>query len=398
MKRVFIFTNGCTRRKLDVERLKKYFILNDYEIVEKVKNADIIIFVSCGFIKHREEESLKIIKHLKNYKKELIIAGCLPEITKDRLNKIFSGKIISTKNLESIDRFFENFQWKFSDVSDANTISFSISGLSLILKTKPFPKIFSRNCFNLIKESISEIIRSKFTLRNSSLCFLRISQGCLGNCSYCSIRKAIGILKSKPLKNCLEEYKQLLKKGYKNFVILGDDVGAYGLDINTSFPKLLKALSETDQDFSVKWLIKEMNPRWIVKYYAELLNFVKKGKISYMLCGIQSGSDRILKLMNRDPITETTKKILKRFKEINPFLKLSAQIIIGFPSESEDDFFKTLDLIKEVRFDEVFIYPYSEQKRTLAIQLKNKIPVKIKQRRIEQMLKFLKKEGVKAYL
>ena len=136
----------------------------------------------------------------------------------------------------------------------------------------------------------------------------------------------------------------------------------------------------------------------MAKYYAELLNFVKKGKISYMLCGIQSGSDRILKLMNRDPITETTKKILKRFKEINPFLKLSAQIIIGFSSESENDFFKTLDLIKEVRFDEVFIYPYSEQKRTLAVQLKNKIPVKIKQQRIEQMLKFLKKEGVKAYL
>jgi len=398
MRKIFIFTNGCTRRKLDVEKLKKYFTLNGCKITQRIKDADLVIFVSCGFIKQREEESLKIIEQIKNYKKELIVAGCLPEIARDNLDKIFKGRTISTKNLKNIDIFFKDFQWKFSNISDANTVSFSISSLYLILKTKSFLQLLSQNCFNLIKETIRGVIWSKFCSKKSSPCFLRISQGCLGNCAYCSIRKAIGILKSKPQKECLEEYKKLLKKGYKTFVILGDDVGAYGLDMNTSFSSLLEALSKIDQDLSVKWFIKEMNPRWIVKYSSELFNFIKNRKISYMLCGIQSGSDRILKLMNRDPISKETKKVLKKLKKVNPSLKLSAQIIIGFPSETEKDFFQTLHLIKEVRFDEVFIYPYSEQKGTLAAQLPDKIPTKIKQQRTKQALNFLKKEKIKAYL
>ncbi len=398
MRKIFIFTNGCTRRKLDVEKLEKYFVLNGCRITQRIKGADLVIFVSCGFIKQREEESLKIIEQIKNYKKELIVAGCLPEIAKDNLNKIFKGRTISTKNLKNIDTFFENFHWKFSNIPDSNTVSFSVSNLCLIIKTKSFLQLLSQNCFNLIKETIRGIIWSKFGSKKSSSCLLRISQGCLGNCAYCSIRKAIGILKSKPLEECLEEYKKLLKKGYKIFVILGDDVGAYGLDMNTSFPDLLKALSKIDQDLSIKWFIKEISPRWIVKYSSELFNFIKNGKISYMLCGIQSGSDRILKLMNRDPISKETKKILKKFKKADPSLKLSAQIIVGFPSETEKDFFQTLHLIKDIRFDEVFIYPYSDQKGTLSVQLQDKIPTKIKQRRIKQVLNFLKKEKIKAYL
>jgi tRNA A37 methylthiotransferase MiaB len=398
MKGVLIFTNGCTRRKLDVERLKKYFRLNGYKITEKIKDTDLIIFVSCAFIKQREEESLKIIERLKNYKKELIVAGCLPEVARDRLDKIFNGKIISTRNLEDIDILFENFHWKFSKIPDANFVSSSLIELWFILKTKPLLKLLCMNYLNLIKNTIFDAIRSKlFFKKLSSIYFLRVNQGCLGNCSYCSIKKAIGVLKSKPLKICLEEYKQMVKKGYKNFVILGDDVGAYGLDIKISFPKLLKDLSKIDRNSLVKWSIKEMNPRWIIKYYSELLKFIKSKKISHMLCGIQSGSDRILKLMNRDPVSGEIKKILKEFKKMNPFLKLSAQIIIGFPSETEDDFLATLNLIKDVRFDEVFIYPYSKQEGVLSAHLENEISEEIKREKVKRMLDFLKKEKIKTY-
>jgi len=397
MKKIFIFTNGCTRRKLDVEKMKKYFTLNGYKIIKGIKNADLIIFVSCAFIEGRVRESLKIIEELKKYKKEIIVAGCLPEISKDRLERVFKEKIISTKNFKEIDNFFKDFQYKFSIVPDSNLPCFLLSELLLILKTKPLTELFSLNSFHLVREFLINAAQSKFIHSRSKIYFLRISQGCLGNCAYCSIRKAIGSLKSKPIEICLQEYKQILNQGCENVVILGDDVGAYGLDLNTSFPELLNQLSGIEQRIFVKWSIKEMHPQWIVRYYSDLLNFIRRGKIIHILCGIQSGSSRILKLMNRYSNVEIIKRALKKFKEVNPNLKLSAQIIVGFPSETEKDFLMTLGFIKEIKFDEIFIYPYSNQEGTMAFKLPNQISSEIKSKRIKQILTFLRKEKINYY-
>jgi MiaB/RimO family radical SAM methylthiotransferase len=343
------------------------------------------------------KESLEIIEKLKKYKKEIIIAGCLPEIAKNQLEKFFKGKTISTKDLEKIDEFFKDFQYKFSTVSDSNFPHFLPCELLLIFKTKPLTKIFSLNSFHLIKEFLANMVQSRFSYNRSKTYFLRINQGCLGNCAYCSIKKAIGPLKSKPPENCLEEYKQILNLGCENVVILGDDVGAYGLDLNTSFPELLNRLSKIEQGFFVKWSIKEMHPQWIVKYYLDLLPFIQRGKIIHILCGVQSGSSRILKLMNRYSNIGMVQKVLKEFKKVNPNLKLSAQIIIGFPSETEEDFLKTIEFIREIKFNEVFIYPYSNQEGTIAFKLPNQIPDEIKRRRIKQIVSFLKKEKINYY-
>jgi len=377
--------------------MKKYFTLNGYKIIKGIKNADLIIFVSCAFIEGRVRESLKIIEELKKYKKEIIVAGCLPEISKDRLERVFKEKIISTKNFKEIDNFFKDFQYKFSIVPDSNLPCFLLSELLLILKTKPLTELFSLNSFHLVREFLINAAQSKFIHSRSKIYFLRISQGCLGNCAYCSIRKAIGSLKSKPIEICLQEYKQILNQGCENVVILGDDVGAYGLDLNTSFPELLNQLSGIEQRIFVKWSIKEMHPQWIVRYYSDLLNFIRRGKIIHILCGIQSGSSRILKLMNRYSNVEIIKRALKKFKEVNPNLKLSAQIIVGFPSETEKDFLMTLGFIKEIKFDEIFIYPYSNQEGTMAFKLPNQISSEIKSKRIKQILTFLRKEKINYY-
>lgn len=395
-KKIFIFTNGCTRRKLDVQKLENYFRLNNCKITKKLKEADYIIFVSCAFIKQRIEESLQIIMKLKRYNGELIIAGCLPEINRERLKEIFNGKIISTKYLDEIDKIFPEFEFRFSSIPDANLVSSSFSGISLILGTKK-RKIFSQNCLNLMKNIFIETIKSKFISPKQFIYFLRIQGGCLGSCSYCSIRKAIGPLKSKPLEICIEEYNRMINNGYKNFVILGDDVGAYGLDIKTTFSELLWFLAKIDQNNTVAWSIKELDPKWIVKYESELSKLVEQRKIKHMLCGIQSGSNRILQLMNRYHNSNNIIKILKRFGELNSDLKLLAQIIIGFPSETEKDFLATLTLLKKIKFNEVFMYPYSKNEKTPAANLRGEISDVIKRKRIKQAMKFLKEEKIKSY-
>jgi tRNA A37 methylthiotransferase MiaB len=397
-KRIFIFTNGCTRRKLDVQKLETYFKLNNCRTTRKLKEADYIIFVSCAFIKQRREESLKIIMKLIKYDGKLIVAGCLPEINRERLKKVFKGEVISTKHLYEIDKIFPEFKFKFLTIPDANFAPSPLFSTFLILGTKKI-KIFSRsyNYLSLIKNTFTEIIKTKLISKKKSACFLRIQEGCLGNCSYCSIRKAIGPLKSKPLKVCIEEYKKMINKGYKNFVILGDDVGAYGLDIKTTFPELLESLSKIGQNLTIKWSIKELHPKWIIKYESELLKLIKQGKIKHMLCGVQSGSNRVLQLMNRYYNSNSIIKVLKKIKKVSPDLKLSTQIIIGFPSETEKDFLATLDLIKRIKFNEVLIYPYSKNEKSSTMNLKDEISDTIKKERIRQIIKSLKKEKINCY-
>lgn len=394
-KSICVVCNGCNRRMLDAEKLKNYFKSNNFEILETPKNANFIVFIPCAFINQREEESIKIIQKLKKYKGELIIVGCLPEIAKKTLSNVFKGKIISTKNIDEIDKVFKNLNYSFTQMPDANFVPVSFSSLLLILSIKNFTKKFKRDSLHLIKEKIIDKIKSKFNKKTTY--YLRISYGCLGNCSYCGIRKAIGILKSKPIDTCLKEYKEAISKGYKNLVILADDTGAYGLDIKSSFSELLNKLITIDKNNTTRWSIKELHPRWMIKYRSELADIIRTGRITHILCGIQSGNDRILKLMNRYHDSKEITLTLQEFRKTNPDLKLSTQIIVGFPSETEREFLETLNLLKSIKFNEVIIYPYSERKETISEKLKDKISDKIKKERIKFAVKFLKKEGIKSF-
>jgi len=391
---IFIFTNGCGRRQLDAEKLKNYFKINDFRIAKNPRDAECIIFISCAFIKNREDESFKIIKNFKKFKKKLIVAGCLPEISKNKLSQIFKGKTLSVKNLNEIDNIFKDFKFKFSSIPDANLISSSTSPLLPILSAKKnLKEVFVKDSLNLIKGRFINNLKNKLNPLSTSH-YIRISHGCLGNCSYCSIRRAIGTLKSKPIEICKEEYKKILKSGSKHIVIFADDVGAYGLDINSSFPRLLNEFLKIDIKNISYWQIKELNARWIIKYEKELLEIIRKNKIKHMLCGIQSGSDRILGLMNRQNNSGELIAALKKFKKADPNLKISAQIIIGFPSENESDFMATLNLIKQTKFNEVILYPYSDREGTVAFQINPKIPDNIKKERIKTAINFLRKEKI----
>jgi len=394
-KKIFICCNGCNRRMLDALRLRNYFELNDCKIVRKPRNADYIIFVTCAFIKDREKECFRIIRKLNKYKGELIITGCLPEIAKTKLKQVFKGKAIATKNLDKIDKFFKKFKVKFSKVPDTHFPFFPFSSLFMILVTQVrFSKKFYRDFFTLTSNKVLNIIRAKLSPEKHKY-YLRISYGCLGNCAYCSIRKAIGKLKSKPLNICLEEYREALNKGYRRFILLADDIGSYGLDINITFPTLLNKLSNFDKNINTTWEIKELHPRWMIKYKLDLIKILKTQKVQHILCGIQSGSNRILNLMNRYENNNDVITTLKEFRRINPDLKLSAQIIIGFPSETENDFQKTLDLVKKVRFNKVNLYPYSDREGTAAFKLNNKIKNSIIKKRLKIARNFLKRERIK---
>lgn len=392
-KTVNVICNGCSRRVLDSEKIKNYFQKNNYKIVEGSSNADYVVFVTCAFTQQREDESIKIIEKLKKGKGELIVAGCLPDIAKENFTNVFNGRYVSTKNMDKFGDLFDSGGTQFTEVPDSNFVPISIPSLLSIINVRSFFNKFSLNSLRLLTNGLI----SKAKLNNKNEYFLRIGFGCLGNCSYCGIKNAIGTHRSKSINTVLEEFKTAVVKGYKRVNIISDDVGAYGLDINESFPKLIREILKEANYKDIRLKIKELHPMWIIKYSLELIDLIKTNKIIYILSGIQSGSDRILKLMKRHHSSNQIISVLKQIKMANSKVWLSAQIIVGFPSETNEEFIATLNLLKSVRFDEVTIFPYTDRLGTKSIEMQDKISDEVKMDRIKIALKILKEAKIKCY-
>lgn len=398
--RIFITANAmnCHRRRLDATRLINYFKLNGCLITQNPKNAEFIIFVTCAFHKEKQKEGLETIKNLNKYNKKLLVTGCLPETAPEQLKTSSSFIPLSNKSLDTIDSFFPNFKIKFKKTPDAN-LCFTEKNTfpaqknpanpflflaKRVFSQLNFSKVFFKNCTQYIKQYTKEgktALARQILDKTYSCPNLRISRGCLGNCAYCSIRKAIGKLKSKPLDECLKEYVGLLKLGQREFVITADDTGSYGIDINSSFAELIEKMSKADQKLNVEWHILELHPRWLIKYKPELLKNIKTGKIKHILCPIQSGSPKILRLMNRYDNINEIEKTLFEFKNANPNLLISSHFIIGFPQETNKDFQATLKIIKKLKVFPIFL-PYSDWEKTLAYNLPNKVDVEIIKKRL----------------
>lgn len=396
-RKIFIKTNGCIRRSFDGSRLKKYFELNGCEIINKPKKADYIIFISCSVKKNREEESLKKINKLSRYKAEVIVGGCLPDIAPNKFRQEFKGKFFSSKNINKIDDIFNDFKVKFPDVPDDPV--FEISSpirdpfkVRLINKMSSFRE-FYKNPLHYSEQFFNKESQNKQQEHNTHA-YMRIGYGCLGNCSYCSVKKALEPFKSKPLDECLREYKELLDKGYRSFTIMSPDTGSYGLDIGSSLPELLDSFSDVDGSLNIKWNVIDLNPRWILKYQIQFLKKIISGKITGLLVPIQSASNRILKLMNRYDRIEHVGNALMEFRSQNPNLYLRTHAIIGFPTETERDFLKTIDFIKKIKFNHVDLLLYYEAEGTVSSKLANKVEKEIAKSRIKRAYKILKNEGM----
>ena len=404
MKKVYIYKKACRRRSLDAKKLCTYFSKNNYEIVNKPKDADIIIFLGCAAIDATAEISFNKIKEFQNkYDAELIVGGCVPTIEKEKLAEIFNGKTIPTKNLEKIDILFPENKVKFEDIADANILFENIdeSKLSGIAK-KVFRKIrIIGNTYVGIKNHVIKNLFGKQSLSYLSvtlneelsrkLFHIRISWGCTGNCTYCKIKESTGPFHSKPFDQCIREFKRGLDEGYKKFVITAVDTGAYGLDNGSSFPELLDKMTKISGDYEIE--IRDLNPLWVVKYIDELERLLKRGKIVSIDSTIQAGSHRVLKLMNRYSNTEKMKKAFQRLKKANPGLSLSTDYIIGFPTETRDECRETLDFIKECNFNVGHIFPFACKTDTKAEEIEPKIPKAEILKRLKYTKKFLKKAG-----
>jgi len=399
MKKVYIQAYSCRRRLLDSRRIESYFIKNGHKIVNSPKKADIIFYIACGFHGDVASHNFKKITKLQKYKAKLIVAGCLPINEKENLSKYFTGTTIGTKELNradsKIDHIFPENKIKFNEVEDGN-ICFPLDTKSNIYMKFLRKNILLEKIFLKILDYFQKLILGEnsfdhilFPIKQPF--HVRIAEGCNNKCSFCIIRFSAGPFHSKPFNQCIGEFKKGLSEGYKNFVICAVDTGCYGTDIHSSFPELLGAMVKIPGDYKIS--IRTFNAHWLIKYIDELEEIFKSGKIKNIGIAIQSGSPRIIKLMNRSYNLEKVKNAIQRLRAADPNLIIENHYMVGFPTETEENFQATLNFINDIDSNFLVFFRFSSRPGTPLDKLQPKITSEQIEHRIKKAQKYLKNLG-----
>ncbi len=343
MPKFYLETYGCKLNQADSQLLRE-ILSQKYKEVSNENEADFFVINSCGVIAKTERKILKRLIELKKKNKKIILAGCLPLISpKPSLSKVDGA--LSPKTLSKIGKIAEK-------ILKGEKKVFCLKPLQ-IDKAKERVKNFNLLCLTRkLQNSVSEQVS--------------ISEGCLGNCSYCASKLARGKLKSFHPTYILKEINQLLEYGFKEIQLTAQDTAVYGLDKNgPKLPQLLEEISKIPADFKIR--VGMMNPRFAKLIYKDLISVFHSNKIyKYLHLPVQSGDNKILEKMKRGYRVEDFEKIVYEFKkEFNDFL-LATDIIVGFPGEDEKSFQKTVKLIEKVRPHIINITKFSPRPGTEA--------------------------------
>lgn len=321
--KIYIKTYGCQSNIADSEVMAG---LLKHKIVNTEKKADIIIINSCS-VKNSTQSS--ILHYLeKNKNKKLIVTGCLTKTL--NLRKKFPNLLAVTNSILKINDIIKNNQDLF------------------VKKEKK--------------------INLKRIRKNKDIAIINISQGCLGSCTYCSVKFARGNLKSYKIEEIKREFKEALKENCKTIYLTSQDNSCYGFDINTSLPKLIDELTKIKGTYTIR--VGMMNPLHLEKIYKPLINSYKNKHImKFLHIPIQSGSQKVLTDMNRSSSIKKFKNIIKDFRKEFKNISIATDVIIGYPTETDQDFKKTLKLLKELKPEVLNISMFSSRNKTKASKL-----------------------------
>ena len=394
IKKVYISCNGCNRRLLDAERVRRYFLLNGWKITGSPRNSDVNIFFASALNRVRIDESLDLIERLDRYPGETIVLGCVMEVIPTEFREKWKGKALAIKDMDQIDSFFPDFRVKYRDVPPGNTPAFCGN-----IYRSVSPEVYLKQRLSTMLSPAKVADKLYGTLHRKQredyqATFIWVSTGCPNKCSFCAERRVVGKLESRPVKAIVDEYRELLAQGRRNFEFIGDDVGSYGLDTGTSLPALIHELNRADEPYGVTWALKHIHPKFIIKYREELIGIAKSGKIKEIICCFQSGSNQLLELMKRQHTIEEVIETLKHFRQVVPGIKLATNIIVGFPTETDEEFDQTLQVFDQIWFDRVHMIKYYDAEGSDSYAITPKISDETISERISRAKHFLKQRKI----
>lgn len=357
-----IWTSGCQMNEHDTEIMRALLEKEGYQWTPDPKDAEIVILNTCSVRKTAEQRALGFLgnlKHRKTKEPDLVVAvgGCLtqnPEV-RDFLEKdaSFVNVIFGTRNFHRLPEFLRETQ---------------------------------QNKKRVIADETQDIPDSLPAYHTSSVkAYVTIMYGCNNFCSYCIVPYARGREKSRPLKEIYEEVTQLADSGYKEVMLLGQNVNSYGkgLDGSVNFAKLLAQLDNIPRLARIRYMTS--HPRDFTEELIETIASSRKVCEHFHL-PIQAGSNRILELMNRGYTRERFINLTEKIRNRIPQASITTDIIVGFPGETEDDFRDTLELVEQVRFDAAYTFLYSPRQGTPAEKMPDQIPMDVKKERMARLV------------
>lgn len=359
----FIKTFGCTYNKNSSQIMEGLLIKNNFNKVKNYQDSDIIIINTCVVKINTEDKIFHLITQItqKYPNKMLIIAGCMAETMFESVKEI-SPKV--------------NLLGPFYCTEIVNFIN--------NINQESVPQI-------LIGKRVENKLNQPKILRSKLIDIIPISQGCVNNCTYCIVKKAMGNLYSYPKEAIIKSIRESINRGIKEIRLTSQDLSAYGQDSSSNLAEIIKEINKVDEIFMVR--LGMMNPSTLFPIIGELLDACNGQKIyKFFHIPIQSGDDQILNDMNRKYSVSDFLTINNTIKSKFPDYSLATDIICGYPTETEENFENTLNLIKKIKPNIVNISKYSHRPGTISSKLKD-LPTEIKKSRSKTLTKIVNKIG-----
>ncbi|MEF3255748.1 MAG: 30S ribosomal protein S12 methylthiotransferase RimO [Deferribacterales bacterium] len=373
MKIAFI-SLGCSKNQSDLEYLIGDMVAEKFSIVNTIEKADAIVINTCGFLQSAVKEAIDNIFDVVSKKKKgakVIVSGCMVERYRDEI----------VREIPEVDFF--------TGVGELHNIIDYLKGED-------------------IKKKVKRYYGKKRLLVNPPYyAYLKIAEGCNNRCSYCTIPSIRGGLVSRDMDDIIEEARGLLSSGVKELILISQDTTKYGLDKSGSgLMDLLEKITELDGDFKVRLLY--LNPDGVDE---KLIDFVANNDkiLKYFEIPVQHINDRILKLMNRRSDSKKIKDVFGYIREKVSDAFIRTTFIVGFPSETEEEFEEIATFIEQYKPDYSGFFPYSKEEGTKAFLLNGEVPKRVVRQRISKLqklqrkitidrLKMMKKQDIKIFV
>ncbi|MBI1970743.1 tRNA (N(6)-L-threonylcarbamoyladenosine(37)-C(2))-methylthiotransferase [Candidatus Woesearchaeota archaeon] len=350
MERIFIQTFGCTHNQADSELMMGLLVQAGYEEAFSAQEADLVIINSCTVKNGAEAKMFTAMNAAATQlKKPTIITGCVPQGQPSLLTEVL-------KNTSIVG------------VTQYDKIAYAVE------------KTLQGETIHLLQRNPEESPLNKPKVRRNPIVeIVPINSGCLGSCTYCKTLHSRGRLRSYPKEDIIRQIKRAVEEGVKEVWLTSEDTGAWGKDIGLRLPDLLQEVIRVSGDFKVR--LGMGNPNHILGFLDELVSIMKHQKMfKFLHLPAQSGNNRILQLMKREYTAEEYKTIATRFRQEIPAITIATDIIVGFPTETDEEFQDSLRLIHDTRPSVLNISRFWDRPGTAAAMMPQLDPTLVKER------------------
>ena len=365
-KKVSFITLGCKVNQYDSDAMRTLFIHRGYKPVEHSEVADVYIINTCSVTSIGDRKSRQVIRKIRRNNPDAVIAatGCYAQVAPEELEKMGDvDVIVGHQDRNKIVDYIEEAEKSEKTVN-------AVKDIMLI-----------REYENLTVDPEGEV---------KARAFVKVQEGCDNYCTFCIIPYARGRLKSRKQEDAVDEIKKLVEKGYREVVLTGIHLGNYGKDLRngTSLSTLVSELLKIPNLLRIR-----LGSIESVELSDELINIIKNEKrvCHHLHLPLQSGSDAVLKSMNRHYRLRQYKDLIAMLREKIPNLALTTDLIVGFPGETEENFKETLNTLHELKFSAIHVFPFSKRTGTPAAMYPNQITNEEKKKRVHRVQELEKK-------